>query len=52
MNDGSQLLAVFNDLKSDATKYNQVVEINKKFVETREGATKIIVDYLKINNIS
>lgn len=52
VNDGSQLLAVFNDLKSDATKYNQVVEINKKFVETREGATKIIVDYLKINNIS
>ena len=52
VNDGNQLLAVFNDLKSDATNYNQVVEANKKFVETRNGATKIIVDYLKINNIS
>jgi 3-deoxy-D-manno-octulosonic-acid transferase len=52
VNDANDLLLVFNDLKSDPTKYNQVSESNKKFVETRKGATKIIVDYLKINNIS
>ena len=52
VNDGKQLLAIFNDLKSDAANYNQVVEANKKFVDMRKGATKIIVDYLKINNIS
>ena len=52
VNDGNQLLAIFNDLKSDAANYNQVVEANKKFVDMRKGATKIIVDYLKINNIS
>ncbi len=52
VNDGNQLLVIFNDLKSDAANYNQVVEANKKFVDMRKGATKIIVDYLKINNIS
>lgn len=52
VNDGNDLIVVFNELKSDAVKYNQVIETNKKFVETRKGATKIIVDYLKINNIS
>lgn len=52
VNDGKQLLAIFNDLKSDAANYNQVVEANKKFVDMRKGATNIIVDYLKINNIS
>ena len=52
VNDGNQLLAIFNDLKSDAANYNQIVEANKKFVDMRKGATKIIVDYLKINNIS
>ena len=52
VNDANDLLLVFNDLKSDPTKYNQACESNKKFVETRKGATKIIVDYLKINNVS
>jgi hypothetical protein len=50
--DSKDLLSVFNELKSDQIKYNQVCESNKKFVETRKGATKIIVDYLKINGIS
>jgi len=50
--DSEDLLSVFNELKSDQIKYNQVCESNKKFVETRKGATKIIVDYLKINGIS
>jgi len=52
VNNPSDLLLVFNELNSDTIKYNQVCESNKKFVETRKGATKIIVDYLKINGIS
>jgi 3-deoxy-D-manno-octulosonic-acid transferase len=52
VNNGNDLLAIFNDLNTDAVKYNQAVEINKQYVETRKGATKIIVDYLKINAIS
>jgi len=52
VNNGNDLLAIFNDLNTDVDRYNQAVEINKKYVETRKGATKIIVDYLKINAIS
>ena len=52
VNDGNELLSIFNDLDTDVVKYNQLLETNKKFVETRKGATAIIVDYLKINNIS
>jgi 3-deoxy-D-manno-octulosonic-acid transferase len=52
VNNSNDLLHVFNELKSNTSKYNQVIESNKKFVETRNGATKIIVDYLKINAVS
>jgi 3-deoxy-D-manno-octulosonic-acid transferase len=48
----NDLLVVFNELNTDSAKYNQVFETNKKFVETRKGATNIVVDYLKINNVS
>ncbi|MFM7016969.1 MAG: 3-deoxy-D-manno-octulosonic acid transferase [Bacteroidota bacterium] len=47
-----QLLSHFNQLEHDEDAYKTVCEGNKRYVESRKGATQIIIDYLKINSIS
>lgn len=52
VNDANELLSIFNRLEKDLQTYNHCAETNKKYVESRKGATKLVIDYLQFNLIS
>ena len=52
VSDSNELINQFDKLNADPIIYQEVGAINKNFVNDRKGATKIIVDYLKLNNLS
>jgi 3-deoxy-D-manno-octulosonic-acid transferase len=52
VNDANELLSIFNGLEKDLQAYNYCAETNKQYVESRKGATRLVIDYLQFNLIS
>lgn len=44
-----EFIAHFNKLESDPAYYNQMMASNRKYIESRKGATEILMNYLRLN---
>ncbi|MBL0096606.1 MAG: hypothetical protein IPP46_09025 [Bacteroidetes bacterium] len=40
-----------NSLELDASSYEQLTLKNKKYIESRKGATEILMNYLRLNHV-
>ena len=49
INDHTELLRIVKDLKEDVDRRNEISKKNKRYIESRKGATDVVMNYLKIN---
>ncbi len=44
-----QLIYIFNELKNNAERRNEISTKNIRYIESRKGATDVVMNYLRIN---